>query len=104
MSIEAIKLICAAEEEARRDKIEARLKAVEMIEDTERTCKETVSSTLKRAESELAHLIRAADHKATEHAVELASKTANRQAALRARAERRLGDAARLIIERIVKV
>jgi hypothetical protein len=79
------------------------MKARESIDEAENAGKAKVASTIARAESEIAHLIRASDQKATEQAKELASKTANRQATLRARAERRLDDA-ELIIERIVSV
>ena len=104
MSLEAIKSISAAEDEARRAKLDAQQKAREAVEAAEKAGKESVASAVLRAESEIAGLKHEADQKAEEHAVELASTTANRQAALRARAESRLDKAAQLIIERIVNV
>jgi len=102
VSLEAIKSISAAEDEARQAKLIAQQKAREMIEAADNTGKEIVASAISRAESEIALLKRTADQKAAEQAVELASKTANRQAMLRARAELRMDNAAQLIVERIV--
>ena len=102
MSFEAIKTVCLAEEEAVHLVQLAQRNAQEMIDNAQKAGKETVTSTIARAESEIAHLIHAIDHKATEEALELASTTANRQATLHARAERRLDAAATLIVERIV--
>ena len=103
MSLEAIKKICAVEEEARRIKLLTMQNAQESIESVRQAGEDGVSRSLARADVEIAHLTRLSDHKATEQALELASKTANRQATLRARAERRLDEAVELIIERIVK-
>ena len=103
MSLEAVRLICGAEEEARQAKFLALKSARESIEEAQRAGEDAVARSLALAETEVAHLIRACDKKATEQARELASKTANRQATLRARAERRLDDTVKLIIERIVK-
>jgi len=99
---EAIESICAAEEEARQRILLEQQKAHDAIEDAEKLGAATVAGTLARAESEIAHLTRISDKKVTEDAKELASRTANRQAALRARAERRLDAAVQLIVERIV--
>ena len=104
MSLEAIKSISAAEDEARQAKLLAQQKARESVEAAENAGKEAIASMKTRAESEIAHLKRTADQKAADQAVELASTTANRQATLRARAEGRLDKAAQLIVERIVNV
>jgi len=99
-----IEAICEAEKDAFLACCIMQQKAQETIDEAHKAGKETVSSTLKRAESEIAHLIRASDQKATKEAEELASSTANRLATMRARAERRLDSAAQLILERIVSV
>jgi len=104
MSLEAIKSIGQAEDGARQARLLAQQKARESIEAAEKAGKEAVASTLARAESEIAELKRTSDRNAAEQAQELASKTANRQATLRARAEGRLQKAAQLIVERIVNV
>jgi V/A-type H+-transporting ATPase subunit G/H len=102
--LDAIKAISAAEDESRQLKLLARQNARDSIEEAQRNGEEAVAKARDYAESEIATLTRATDRKATDQALELASKTANRQATLRARAERRLDAAVSLIIERIVKV
>ena len=104
MSLKAMKVICIVEEAARQARVLAHKQAQESIDEADRNGKESVASTLARAKSEIAHLIHTLDQRATEEAIKLASTTANRQATKRARAERRLDDAASLIVERIVKV
>ena len=101
---EIIKTISKAEEEARLEILLAHENAQAAIEAAHITGKDSIATTLARAESEIAHLTRTMDQKATEEAIELASTTANRQATLHARAERRLDAAATLIFERIVNV
>ena len=102
MSLEAIKSIGAAEDEARQAKQLAQQKAQEAIDEAERNGREALSTMNTRAQSEIAMLLRTADQKAAENAIDLASTTANRKATLRARAESRYDKAAGLIVERIV--
>jgi len=102
MSLEMIKIIYAAEEDARQAKAQVVQNARDALDETHRNGAKTLAMTLARAEAEIAHLIRASDQKATEDAKELASTTANRMATMRARAERRLDAAAQMIVERIV--
>ena len=104
LSLEAITSISAAEEEARQSKLVAQQKARESIEAAEKSGKESLAAAYIRAETEVAQLKRAADQKAADQAVELASTTATRQATLRARAEGRIDKAAQLIVERIVNI
>ena len=103
MSLKMISMICAAEEEALIAKLRAELQAKEDLEEAHTAGKSDVAKTLARADAEITHLIRVSDQKATEEAKELASSTANRLATLRARAERRLDDAAQYIFERICR-
>ena len=102
MSLKALKIIVAAEEVARQSELETQEKVQQALEATEFTGKEAITATLLNAENEVVHLIRLTDQKATDEAKALASKTANRQAAQRARAERLLEKAAEHILERIV--
>ena len=104
MLLETIELICAAEEDARLTKQLAEQSAQDMTDEAVRAGMEKVASTLARAETEIAHLTRVSDQKATRDALELASTTANRLATQRARAERRLDTGAQLIVERIVNL
>ena len=102
MSLDALKSISDAEEKAKLAILTAKKEAADAIEQVEKEGSETVAATVLRAKNEIAHLMRASDAKAAEDAKELVSNTANRRAALRARAENRLDKAAGTIIERIV--
>ena len=104
MLLDAIKEISAAEKAAHLVIMQAQRDAQQAIAETQKEGEETLALTLMRAESEIAHLIRAMDQRATSEAMELASTTANRRATQRARAERRLEEAVLLIYERIVNV
>jgi len=99
---EAIESICAAEESAKQSILHAQQAAQDSVADADKAGEQAIARTLARAESEIAYLTRAAESKVTGDALELASKTANRQATIRARGERLLEDAARYIVERIV--
>ena len=104
MFLESITAVSQAEEEARQAISLAQESADKAIKAAQTAGMDTVTSTVARAEVEISHLTRKMDQKAMEEAMELASTTANRQATLRARAERRLDAAAMLIFERIVNV
>jgi len=101
LSLELITLICSVERDALESKRLAEKQAADIIAEAHRMGLSGVDATLARADSEIAHLIRASDQKATEDAAKLASTTANRIATLRARAERRLSDVATMIFDRI---
>jgi len=102
LSQDMLRIVCAAEEEARDCILTAGLKADALISSAHKQGEETVSATLERAKTEISHLIRASDQKATTDAQELASSTANKLATQRAKAEKRLDAAAELIAERIL--
>ena len=102
MSIEALKLVIDAENEALQDKIAMQEKVRFAIDETVKSGNEAIKATLARAEVEAGHLFQATGQKATDEARVLASQTANRQATQRARAERLLSTAADFIYERIV--
>ena len=103
MFLEIIWLIQAIEDERREIKLLVEQKANDAIEEAKRSGRAAIDSTISRAESEITHLLRTSDRKAMDDAMELASSTANRLAAQRARAERRLDAASQIIFERIVK-
>ena len=101
MSLGMIKEVCLVEMDALEARRLAERVAADAIAEAHLAGRDGVDATLARAASEIAHLIRASDHKATEEAVKLASATANRLATLRARAERRLDATATLILQYI---
>ena len=104
MLADSINQILAAEYEAIQVKFIVQEKSKESVDKTESEGKNSVASTLARAESEIEQLRKASDRKAMDDAAELASSTANRLATMRARADRRLDTVAQRIFERIVNV
>ena len=102
MSLEALKQVIKIEIEAEEKKQEMQKKVQFAIDETVKAGEETIKATLARAEVEVTHLFQATGQKATDEARLLASRTANRQATQRARAERLLDVAADFIYERIV--
>ena len=102
MSLDMLKIVCAVEEESREATMLAKLRAKDEQKKTREAGEETIAATLVRAKSEIAHLMRVSDQKATDDAKELASSIANKLATQRARAECRLDAAGSFIVERIV--
>ena len=102
MSLEALKQVIKIEIEAEEKKQEMQKNVQFAIDETVKAGEETIAATLARAEVEVTHLFQATGQKATDEARLLASRTANRQATQRARAERLLDVAADFIYERIV--
>ncbi|MCF0120589.1 MAG: hypothetical protein HUJ65_03030 [Oscillospiraceae bacterium] len=102
MSREAIESVTNAENEAKERKAKALKKAADDISEAERDAENAVKAGVARAEDELKHMMNAAVKKAEEDAHGLAEKTSGEQLQIRSRAAKRLDDAARLIIERIV--
>jgi V/A-type H+/Na+-transporting ATPase subunit G/H len=103
MSLEVMRRVLDAEEAARRAKQKAEEAAEKAVLEAEKNGQASVEAAITRGEDEINHLQRASDVKAAENAMELKSTTSNRQAAMQARAENRLNQAAKLIVERIVK-
>ncbi|MCL2227152.1 MAG: hypothetical protein FWB97_05940 [Oscillospiraceae bacterium] len=102
LSLDMLKIVCAVEDESRQAIVIAKQRAKDVADEACKAGEEAIEATLARAKSEIAHLMRASDQKATEQAKELASTTANKLATLRARGERRLEATAQHIVERIV--
>ena len=102
MSLEAITTISEAEENARRMKAEAAAAAKAAEAAALAEGKTALEAAAQKAASELAELRAKSDEKAREDARQLASDTENKKAAMRARADTRLGKAAALIVERVV--
>lgn len=102
MSLEAIKTIGEAEENAKRIKAEAASDAKKAVADAEAAGRAAINAAIRKAEDELRELTRKADEKATADAQQLASDTENQKAAMRARAEKLVDKAASLVVERIV--
>ena len=102
MSFEAITSIAQAETDAKAAVAAAEAKAEQLLSDAEAAGKAAVEAACSKAEEELAELNRQAKEKAKGDAQTLAGELENQKAALRARAEARLDQAASLVVERIV--
>ncbi len=102
MSLEAIKAISEAEENARIAKASATALSKKLIAEAEESGKLAVEDAKKKAEEEIRDLKRKAGEKATEEAQNLSRTTENRKASMQVRANSRTDKAVSLVIERIV--
>lgn len=102
MSHEAIAAITGTEEKVRQMKADALAEAKRSVAQAQSLGEEAIASAIRKADAEIAELMKKAEEKATADASELAQSNENRKAAMRARADVRLDKAAELIVERIV--
>jgi len=104
MSLEAMKSILAAEEQARSEKAIALQNAKKAIADAEKAAADCMDKAYARADEEIRALMKATEAKAAQNADDLLQSTANKCAAMRAKAETKLDEAALLIVRRVVEV
>ncbi len=102
MSFEAIQSVTQAESEAKTAVANAELKAKQMLADAQSAGRLAVETAVSKAEGELQELNRQAGEKAVAATQTLTAELSNKKAALRAKAEARLEEAATLVVERIV--
>ena len=102
MSLEAIKTISEAEEQAKNIRAVAAAEAKRVLGEAEAAGKAAVEAAEKKGRDELAELAKKADEKALESAKALAAENDKLKAGLRDRAEKRMEQAVSLIVERIV--
>ena len=102
MSLEAIKTISEAEEQAKSIRLAAAAEAKRMLSEAEAVGKAAVDAAAKKARAELAELSQKADAKAADKAKELAAENEERKAQLKNRADEGMDKAVSLIVERIV--
>lgn len=102
MSYEAITSVTQAEAAAKTAVANAEAKAKQMLTDAENAGKAAIEAACVKAESELQELRARAGEKAVSEAGDLSKDLENRKAALRAKAEAKLEQAATLVVERIV--
>ena len=102
MSQNAIKSIVEAEDAAKTAKADALAKVKLLIEQTETDCREGVAEASQSADESARNMAKEVVAKAQTEAIELATHTANKRAAMRAHAEARFEQAAQIIVERIV--
>lgn len=102
MSLEAIKIISAAEDAAKRRKAEVSAEMKQALSDAEAAGQATIAAAKTKAAAELRDLREQAEATAARETADTAGSTQNRMASLRIKAESRLDQAAALIVERIV--
>ena len=102
MSLEALDNIALAEEKARQIRAAAQAEAKRSVQEATEAVQAAIAAADEKASAEIRDLIRKADEKAKEDAGVLASTTRNRQAAMKARADRKMEDVVGKIMERIV--
>lgn len=103
MSLEALDTIALAEEKARQIRAAAGTEAKKTLKEAEEAVAKMIEDAEAKAAEEIHELTRKADEKAKENAVALAAGTKNKEAAMRAKAERMMDSVADRIVERIVK-
>ncbi len=103
MSLEAIKSISAAEAGSQQAIADASAAAKRSVAEAERAAADAIAQARKKAEEETAALLKASDERAAENAAKLRENTSNKCAAMCARAERLLDEAASLIVGRVVE-
>ncbi|MDR2501825.1 MAG: hypothetical protein LBC78_01075 [Oscillospiraceae bacterium] len=102
MSLEALNNIAAAEERAKRQLADAAERARLAVASAEQAGQDALAASLCGVAADIENLNREIDLKIEEDAREMEYKSDNRRAAVRAHAEKKLPDAVRLIVERIV--
>ena len=102
MSFEAITSIAGAEAAAKAAVAGAEAKARQMLSDAQGAGKLAIEAACAKADEELQELNRQAAEKAVAQAAVISGELETKKAALRARAETRLEEAATLVVERIV--
>ena len=103
MSLEAIKTIGEAEEQAKKIKADAAADAKKAINAAEAEGIASVEAVVKKAEDELREINKTADEKANKDVERIAIDTEAKKTEMRQHAESMLDKAASLIVERIVK-
>jgi vacuolar-type H+-ATPase subunit H len=102
MSLEALDTIALAEEKARQIRAAAATEANKTLREAQEAVTVMVAAAEGKADEEIKELTRKADEKAKEDAEALASNTKNREAAMQAKADRKMDGVVGMIVERIV--
>ena len=102
MALEALETIALAEEKARQIRSAAGTDAKKALREAEDAVAAMIAAAEEKADGEIREMTRKADEKAKEDAAVLASSTRNREATMKAHAERKMEEVADRIVERIV--
>lgn len=104
MSFDAVQKVTEAEQRSKERKAEAAERAKRMVQDAEKAGKDRLSSARAEAEAQSKQLMAQAEAKADLHTQAVLEETSRACEALRREAEGKLGDAAALIVRRVVGV
>ena len=103
MSLETVKTISEAEQRADQAKAQAAEICKQQVAQAEAQASQAVAEAKEKARAEAAQLQQTAEQALRSQLQDLAEKTENKKAAIRARAEKHLDEAADLIAGRILK-
>lgn len=104
MSIEVIKKVTETEKIAQENKLDAIGNAKKTVSDAERAGRELLNETRGKAEAQIKVFMTEAEAKAAQNEQNVMNETAKACDALRLSAEKRLPEAAELIVRRVVNV
>lgn len=102
MSLEAVKMVTQAEQEARERRAQAAVDARKLVTQAEKTGAQSVAEAQTRARSENAARMAEAEARSAKHLAQVIRDTEGTCDELRAEAQRRLDQAADLIVRRVV--
>ncbi len=102
MSLEAVKTVTLAEQEARERKAQAAVDARKLVAQAEKAGAQSVADAQARGRSESAQAMAQAEARAAEHLAQVIRDTEGTCDELRAQAQERLDKAADLIVRRVV--
>ena len=104
MSLEAVKAIGDTEKKAEEMKEDAAARCKQLVQEAKETAQKTVAEARQRAEAEAEQARRIGEEKLALELREIADNAQNKKAVLRARAEKRLDEAAAMVAGRIVSI
>ena len=102
MSLDAIKQVSAAEEEAEKKRLDAQLDAKKILAAAEEKGKEAVKTAISEAENEIVKIYKAVDERNVQVALKIADQSRSECDALEKTGSIHMEDAISIIIGRIV--
>lgn len=103
MSLEAVKMVTQAEQDAKARKVQAAADARKLVADAEKAGRQSVADALAKAKAEAAEQMAQAEQKAASARAKIIRETEGTCDQLRAEAQVKLEKAASLIVRRVVE-
>jgi len=104
VSLDVIKQVAECEKNAQESKLQAASNAKKTISDAEKAGLELLAETRRKAEAQVRQFMAESEAKAAKSEQDVMEETARDCAVLRQSAEKRLPEAAELIVRRVVNV